>query len=248
MTSTLYSCGCVSNVPDQDHCVKHGRSYIVRSSESVKLQKRKFIREYVDFYLCKPKSFEQAFKNSDLVIVDGLEELSAKDLEIYFTGSRSRCIIIDSTSLDKEELARKALPTLSRLLTATTMLHSTKVLELGDFHDVVNGSYHNQYTTNTVILISATAIEFKNIHNLSQLTRTERGVGALFEKFVLSQLKHLKLKRIVHINAKTLRWMKAAKDYAPYTAQTVNPLLYRLMIDSEKLDSIKLFDDGVTVE
>ena len=248
MTSTLYSCGCVSNVPDQDHCVKHGRAYIVRSSEAVKLQKRKFIREYVDFYLCKPKSFEQAFKNSDLVVVDGLEDLSAKDLESYFTGSKSRCIIIDSASLAKEELALKALPTLRSLLNATTMLHSTEVLELNDFHDVVNGSDHTQYATNTVILISATAIELKNIHNLTQLTRTERGVGALFEKFVLSQLKHLKLKRIVHINAKTLRWMKAAKDYAPYTAQTVNPLLYRLMIDSEKLDSIKLFDDGVTVE
>lgn len=248
MTSTLYSCGCVSNVPDQDHCVKHGRAYIVRSSESMQFKKRKFIREYVDFYLCKPKSFEHAFKNSDLVIIDNLEELTADDLQTYFTGSKTRCIIVDSTSLNKEDLSRKALPALQSLLTATTMLHSTKVIELEDFHDVVNGSEHSQYSTNTVILLNATAIELKNLYNLTQLTRTERGVGALFEKFTLSQLKHLKLKRVVHINAKSLRWMKAAKDFAPYTAQTVNPLLYRLMIDSEKLESIKLSDEGVPVK
>lgn len=248
MTSTLYSCGCVSSVADQNYCIKHGRQFIIRSSESMQFKKRKFIREYVDFYLCQPKSFDQAFKHSDLVIVDSIEDLSSAELESYFAQSKARCIIIDSTSLSKETLANKALPTLRSLLVATTLLHSTKVLELVDFHDVVNGNEHSQYNTNTVILLNATALELGRIHNLMQLTRTERGVGVLFEKFVLSQLKHLKLKRVVHVNAKTLRWMKAVKDYAPYTAQTVNPLLYRLMIDNEKLDNIRLFDEGVSVK
>jgi len=219
----------------------------VRSSEPAVFKNRRCIREYTSIYQCRPSKFEQAFKQSDLVIIEGIEDLSSDDIENLFIESKARCIIIDSSTLPKDDL-NKLVPNILKRLVSTTLLHSLKILHFVDYHDVTNGTDHKQYTTNTVILLSVTGLEQGKIFNLLQINRAERGVGVLFEKFVLNQLKSLKLKRVVHVNAKTLRWLKASSEYAPYVAQTVNPLLYRLMIDSEKLTTIRLSDEGIAHE
>lgn len=242
MVSTLYSCGCVSN-SDGNYCATHGRQFLIKSSES-KLTKRRSIKEDVSMYQCAIKDFPFAFQAKDLVILDDVcETISDYDIKTLLLNSKARCFILDCNTASNDKI-RALVSELSKVF-PSTFKQGTTVLNIEDRHPVVYGETYNHYTTKTVVMFSAEASEVTKLHAFSQVKNSDRDIGTFFEKYVLDQLSRLRLKRVVHVNAKTIRWLKATRGVAPYVVQTVNPLLYRLLIDSDKLEMIRLSDEGV---
>jgi hypothetical protein len=232
MICTLYSCGCSNTAKKQgpDFCDIHGREYIIRGNWPDPLKKRKFIRKNYSVYLCSQPE-EVPFKpvSTDLVVINNMYDLTVANVRQFFGGNKVLCLLLDNmkTESDVRTFIFAGVP--------MNMGTHGKNFQFHDIHTVENGSIISEYRTLSGILAPKKLEEFAECH---------RSVGCFFEKWLITQVKP---KRVVHVNAKSLRWLKAAKETdTPYVAQTVNPLVYNLMVDSEKLERIQLSEHGIT--
>lgn len=221
----IYSCGCIGS-SQEPNCTRHGRQFVIEGVDYWDGKKRRTIKKDREIYLCpSPNDLPYMPVLTDLVIVERLD--GVQDSLSEFFGSHIFCLILEGITYDpKKSLKEELRLTLSR----PASYHQFSCTDI--YETEANGVVY-EYNTQTAFGTKIKLPKFEYAH---------RGVGCHFEKYVISMLKP---KRIIHLNARTVRWMKAAiESDILYIGQTVNPLAYRLLGDNLMLDRIMLSDIG----